>query len=57
MQITPSEKVYSRVGVGTWLAQAAEHGHEEISVVEQLQPDLEGSHQSLHFVSVLHATS
>lgn len=26
--------------MGTWLAQAAEHGHEEISVVEQLQPDL-----------------
>lgn len=28
-----------------------------VSVMEQLQPDLEGSYQSLHFIYVLHATS
>lgn len=47
----------SQQGQGAWVAQAAEHCCDEVSVMKQLQPDLEGSHQSLHFIYVLHATS
>lgn len=54
MQITPSQRVYSSVSVGTWVAQAAELCYHEVPVMKQLQPGPEETHQSLHFIYVFY---
>lgn len=57
MQISPSEKVYSRVSVGTWVAQATELCYDEVSVIEQLQGPRRKPPKPAFYLCVLHVTS
>lgn len=53
--IKSSEAECSCFGVGRWVALSV--NVDQVSVMEWLQPDLEGRHQNLHFIYVLHITT